>query len=79
MNLTGGKVINMSAASLGAVGTLVLFWGSFAVELPGLAPRPPGEMGRTSERNKHRIEPQRIGLALLMVSFILQGIGQIVE
>jgi hypothetical protein len=80
MTLSPGKIINLIAAILGAAGAIVLFKGSFAYEsLAGYVLPGPGDVTQASERNKRRGWFQSIGLTLILISFVLQGLAQFVE
>jgi hypothetical protein len=66
------KIIQLISAIAGAVGTGLLYKGSFAYEQPG-GWMDDALLTRMTERNKHRQCMQRCGLFLLMVSFVLAG------
>jgi hypothetical protein len=70
--VTTAQIVGLLSAVSGAVGTLFLFFGSFAYE------QPPAYMSRELvdglvKRNKRRQLLQRIGLGFLMLSFVLAG------
>ena len=70
--MTAAKVVGLLSAGAGAAGTLLLFFGSFAYEVP------PAYFNQEMvdglrKRNKRRQQLQRAGLALLMLSFVLGG------
>jgi hypothetical protein len=72
-----GRLINLAAAVLGAVGAIVLFKGSFAYE--GFAQtygRDWEAIKAQTKRNRRRQIMQRIGLGLILASFVLQGAAQ---
>ncbi|MGX5875334.1 hypothetical protein [Burkholderia gladioli] len=74
MTLT--QAVNLASAAMGIAGTIAMYRGTF-----GLAPIAgfmySSEAARaTQEANRHRERLQRVGLALLMVSFALQGVAQ---
>jgi hypothetical protein len=75
--MTVAKVIGLLSAAAGAVGTLLLFFGSFAYE------QPPAYFTKEMadglrERNRRRQRLRRVGLGFLMLSFVLGGISVIV-
>lgn len=67
------KSLALASAVLGAVGTTLLFWGSFAFEAPP-AYMDEEMIGAMTRRNKARRSKQRFGLSLLLVSFVIQAI-----
>ena len=76
--MTGAQIVGLLSAVSGAVGTLFLFFGSFAYEQ--LSPNTNPEIIRDmAERNKRRRFRQRIGLGLLMLSFVLAGFGVVLN
>jgi hypothetical protein len=75
--LTLGRWINLAAAVLGAVGAIVLFNGSFAYEsFPQYYSRDGEALKAQSERNRSRQLKQRIGIELILASFVVQGAAQ---
>jgi len=75
--VTAAKIVGLFSAALGAVGTLLLFFGSFAYEQPSVYFNQ--EMvDALRKRNKRRQRLQRAGLGFLMLSFILGGVSVIV-
>jgi hypothetical protein len=70
--MTAAKIVGLLSAISGAVGTPFLYRGSFAYEQPSFYANQQllEEMGK---RNKKRRQFQRIGLGLLMISFVLAG------
>jgi hypothetical protein len=76
--MTAGRWINLAAAVLGTAGAIVLFKWSFAFE--SFAYWTTAELVKQqSARNLRRQTMQRIGLALILASFILQGIAQFLQ
>jgi hypothetical protein len=77
--LTPGRWINLVSAALGAIGAIVLFNGSFAYEsfspMHSRSQRTDTVKAQT-ERNRRRQSMQRIGLGLILASFVLQGVAQ---
>ena len=72
-----GTALNLASAAAGAIGTMLLFSGSFAYEqLGGYANQ--ALVDKVRARNKRRQTSQRIGLCLLLLSFLLQGAGAVV-
>jgi len=72
--MTRGKMLGLVSAACGAVGTLLLFFGSFAYE------QTPYYSNQTMldamvKRNKRRRMLQRAGLGLIMLSFVLAGLS----
>lgn len=68
--------VSIAAATAGVAGTISLFAGSFAYEqLGGYADKK--LVGDVSRRNKRRSILQRVGLSLILASFVLQGIATI--
>ena len=75
--MTPGRRINLVAAALGAIGAIVLFNGSFAYEsFSRNYSRHGGEVEAQKARNLSRRLKQRIGLGLILVSFVGQGTAQ---
>jgi hypothetical protein len=74
-----GRLINLAAAVLGAIGAIVLFNGSFVYESfsPMHSRRQRADTVKAqTERNRRRQIMQRIGLGLILASFVLQGAAQ---
>lgn len=73
--------VALAAASLGAVGTIFLFFGTYGLEPYGVAfwagPDTGKQMEMTTRRNKRRTALQRTGLALLLASFVAEGIAAV--
>jgi hypothetical protein len=68
------KIVGLISALSGAAGTWLLYKGSFAYEQ--LMPYVNNAMiDEISKRNKKRHAFQRAGLILIMISFLLAGIG----
>jgi hypothetical protein len=77
-DVTAAQIVGLLSAVSGAVGTLFLFFGSFAYEQ--LSPYSNPEIIRDmAKRNKRRQFRQRIGLGLLMLSFVLAGISVVLN
>lgn len=75
MRLTIGRVISLVAAVAGAIGTLLLYKGSFAfVQLGGWADDK--LVAETIERNRKLQLRQRLGLTFILAGFILGGVAQ---
>ena len=74
VRVTISKILGLLSAAAGAGGTLLLFFGSFAVEAPPVN-MDDELLDRMIERNKRRQLLQRAGLALLMLSFVLAGLS----
>jgi hypothetical protein len=70
------------SAIFGAAGTICLFLGTYSMEpyrMPFYVPREAAlKDDGTLGRNGRRLVLLRIGLTLLLVSFILQGLGPFV-
>ncbi len=72
--VTATKILGLLSAVVGASGTLLLFFGSFAYE--GFAPYYNKEIiDAQVKRNKRRQRLQRAGLLLLILSFVLAGLS----
>lgn len=72
--MTATKIFGLLSAVLGAGGTILLFFGSFAYE--GFGAYYNQEMiDAQVKRNKRRRWVQRAGLLLLMLSFVLAGLS----
>lgn len=73
------RVLGLTSAVIGATGTLVLYLSSYATESVGavgaFAEAIMPEIERIKRENVRRRPWQRVGLALLGVSFVLQGIA----
>jgi hypothetical protein len=70
--VTTSKIVGLLSAISGAVGTLLLFFGSFAYEQPSYYANQK-LIDDMVKRNKRRQLLQRTGLGLLMLSFVLGG------
>jgi hypothetical protein len=70
--VTTTQIIGLLSAVSGAVGTLFLFFGSFAYEQPSYYANQK-LIDDMIKRNKRRQLLQRTGLGLLMLSFVLGG------
>jgi hypothetical protein len=77
--MTGEHIAGLCSAGLGAIGTAILFFSSYAFE-----PRAGAMWGSPAvtqhdegvkARNKRRLIWQRCGLAILGFSFVAQAIG----
>jgi hypothetical protein len=75
-----GRLINLAAAALGALGTIILFFNSWSLEphFGGVfsGPTYAKDTADLKARNAARKLWQRIGLGLILASFILQGAAQ---
>ncbi len=76
--MTGAQYAGLSSAALGAIGTTILFFNSYALQ-----PLEGGVFGsdaltelnnRIRAKNLGRLRQQKIGFAFLCVSFIVQAI-----
>lgn len=80
--MTGAACAALISAVIGAAGTAALFKGSFALEpLPGATWGGPILDAYNLDviaKNKRRMIWQRSGLALLLTSFLMQGVGALV-
>jgi hypothetical protein len=73
--MTPGRWINLVSAALGAIGAIVLFNGSFAYE--SFQPyHSAATIKAQTARNLIRQLKQRIGIGLILASFVLQGAAQ---
>ena len=76
--MTAAQIVGLLSAVSGAVGTLFLFFGSFAYEQ--LSPYSNPEIIRDiAKRNKRRQFRQGVGLGLLMLSFVLAGFNVVLN
>ena len=76
--MIAAKVFGLLSAALGASGTLLLFFGSFAYE--GFTPYSDQQkIDEQTKRNKRRRLLQRTGLGLLMLSFVLAGFSVVLN
>ncbi|MFM0726218.1 hypothetical protein PQQ53_21350 [Paraburkholderia strydomiana] len=77
--MTPGQIVNLLSAANGAVGTIVLFVGSYAIQpLEGAvfnSPQVEKYNARIKCKNNARIVTQRVGLALLCLSFLFQAVA----
>lgn len=79
--MAAAACVTLISAVLGATGTAVLFKGSFAFEpIPGMSWGGPDlaqyNLGIIAN-NKRRLNLQRAGLVLLLISFFVQGLGAV--
>jgi hypothetical protein len=78
--MTPGRWINLVAAALGAIGTIILFFKSWTLEPlgGGFFGGPQFEQHRAdvTARNAARMCWQRIGIGLILASFVVQGVAQ---
>jgi hypothetical protein len=72
--MTAAQVVGLLSAASGAVGTLFLFFGSFAYEQPS-AYMNHEFIDAMVKRNKRRRLFQNMGLGFLMLSFVLAGLS----
>jgi hypothetical protein len=76
--VTISHIVGLLSAVSGAVGTLFLFFGSFAYEQPS-AYMSLQLIADMVKRNKKRQFRQRIGLGFLMLSFVLAGFSVVLN
>jgi hypothetical protein len=67
---TLSRFIQIAAALCGAIGTVFLYFGSFAYEAPPVWMNE-AILQQMNERNRRRQENERIGLSFLLLSFLL--------
>jgi hypothetical protein len=83
MHLSCSQISTLAASGFGVAGTLFLFFGSYALETGPLnttfAEAFFAEKVGIDARNRRRIFLQRVGLALLMVSFVFGGVSVFVS
>jgi hypothetical protein len=78
--MTPGRWINLVAAVLGAIGAIVLFKGSFAYEgFSQIYSRDGEAVKAQTARNRRRQIMQRIGIGLILASFVVQGAAQFLD
>ena len=68
------KIIGIAAALAGALGTSLLYGGTFGFETFGPYTNPK-LVAQMTARNRRRLRLQRVGLAFLMLSFLLGGVS----
>jgi hypothetical protein len=78
VSFTVGKGIQLAAAACGAVGTFLLYRGSFTFESPGFWVDE-ALLQEINARNRCRQRLQRVGLAFLMLSFLLGALSLFFE
>jgi len=75
--MTHGQIAGLASAILGAIGTIVLFFGSYSVQplegAPFGGPILDASNNKIKAKNASRILRQRIGLAFLCLSFAVQA------
>jgi hypothetical protein len=64
----------LASALSGALGTISLFKGSFVFDQPPTFGKP--DRQEQYARNLRRLGFQKIGLSLILLSFVLEGIAQ---
>jgi hypothetical protein len=74
VSMSAAKIVGMLSAIFGAGGTLVLFFGSFSYEGFGQYENKQS-IDAKIKRNERRQCLQRVGLGLLMLSFLLAGVS----
>jgi hypothetical protein len=72
--VTVSKIVGLVSAASGALGTLLLFFGSFAYEQPAYY-MSKNMNDAMVKRNTRRQVFQRMGLGLIMLSFVLAGLS----
>jgi hypothetical protein len=79
-HLSADRWLNVAAAILGSLGAMILFKWSFGFEsLPYYDDRAGTISKALGLRNRRRQTMQRVGLALILISFVLQGVAQFVD
>lgn len=73
MNIT--KALNITSAVVGIMGTVLMYRGTFGFVMSGAFMGTAADPA-TNKANNRRQLLQRLGLALLTVSFVLQGIAR---
>jgi hypothetical protein len=74
-----GQIVGLAAATAGAAGTAFLYKGSFSLVVPGSYTVNAGLIDEITARNRRRLLLQRIGLGLLMASFVLADIAALIK
>jgi hypothetical protein len=74
MNIT--KALNIASATVGVAGTVLMYKGTFGLVVPGFYFMDAAGNEATRRANNRRQLLQRLGLALLTISFLLQGVAQ---
>jgi hypothetical protein len=72
--VTVSKILGLVSAASGALGTLLLFFGSFSYEQPAYY-MSKNSIDAMVKRNKKRQSLQRASLGLIMLSFVLAGLS----
>ena len=76
--LTPLTALGLGAAACGALGTLLLYFGTFGLQpLLGNYNVPSKDDRRIDARNRRRRKLQRAGLLFLLTSFLLAGIKEL--
>jgi hypothetical protein len=71
---TLAKSLGIAAAIAGAIGTVLLYFGTFGFEAPAVWASK-DFVDQMKARNRRRLFLQRVGLVFLMISFVLGGIS----
>jgi hypothetical protein len=74
MNIT--KALNIASATVGVMGTVLMYKGTFGLVVPGSYFMDAAGNEATRKANNRRQLLQRLGLTLLTISFLLQGVAQ---
>jgi hypothetical protein len=79
--MTPGRWINIAAATLGALGTISLVLNSWSLEPRGVGflaggPTYEKDTADLNARNAARLRWQRVGLVLILASFVMQAAAQ---
>lgn len=70
------KALNIASAIVGALGTVLMYKGTFGLVVPGFYFMDAAGNEATKKANDRRLLLQRLGLLLLTASFLVQGIAQ---
>lgn len=77
--MTVAQYAELGSATLGALGTIILFFGSYSIQPLEGAPFGSGTLteynNRIKAKNANRLLRQRIGLGFLCLSFTLQAVA----
>jgi hypothetical protein len=76
--MTPSKIVSIVSALFGAIGTVLLFKGSYAFETPTSWMSDEIEKAM-QKRNAQRRLLQTLGLSSLLISFVLAGIAQFLD
>ncbi len=78
--MTLAKELGLGSAASGTLGTLFLYFGTFGLQhVPLMASTTREDRMRIDARNRRRLILQRVGLAFLLISFVLAGATELLR